>query len=328
MLGIDRFSTSSTTAAVLVHFDAKQLTRSQVIEIVDAALASAENPPSPDQPDLHLPICTASLPLAATAQFMAPVLLPAAALVYAYTSIPTFKEARRVFVDEKRIGVDALDAVVMIGCFGTMSIFPGAVCCWCLSFGRSLVKRSRERSQTLLQSALGKQPRHAWLYRDGAAVQVSTDQLEKGDAIVIHTGEVVPVDGHVIDGMAMLDEHALTGESAPAEKGIGERVFASTLLVAGEIRVSVELSGNETASATIGRMLRDTSGYKMTSQHKGERLADQAVIPTLGVGALAMATLGPAARSPCSTATWARAFAWPLRWRCSARCHCAPARAF
>ena len=82
---------------------------------------------------------------------MAPVLLPAAALVYAYTSIPTFKEARRVFVDEKRIGVDALDAVVMIGCFGTMSIFPGAVCCWCLSFGRSLVKRSRERSQTLLQ---------------------------------------------------------------------------------------------------------------------------------------------------------------------------------
>ena len=70
-------------------------------------------------------------------------------------------------------------------------------------------------------------------------------------------------------------------------------MFASTLLVAGEIRVFVETSGSETASAKIGQILRDTAGYKMTSQHKGERLADQAVIPTLGVGALAMATMGP-----------------------------------
>ena len=120
-----------------------------------------------------------------------------------------------------------------------------------------------------------------------------TDKLEKGDVIVVHTGEVVPVDGHVVEGMALIDQHALTGESTPAEKGTGDRVFASTLLVAGEIRVSVETSGSETASAKIGQILRDTAGYKMTSQHKGERLADKAVIPTLGVGALGMATMGP-----------------------------------
>ena len=85
--------------------------------------------------------------------------------LYAYTSIPTFKEARRVFVEEKRIGVDALDAVVMVGCLGTMSIFPGAVCCWCLSFGRFLVKQSRDSSQKLLLNAFGKQPRYVWLCR-------------------------------------------------------------------------------------------------------------------------------------------------------------------
>jgi hypothetical protein len=67
-------------------------------------------------------------------------LLPVAALVYAYTSLPTFKDARRVLVEEKRIGVDALDAVVMVGCLSTMAIFPGALCCWCLSFGRFVVK--------------------------------------------------------------------------------------------------------------------------------------------------------------------------------------------
>src|SRR5262249_6991344 len=103
----------------------------------------------------------------------------------------------------------------------------------------------------------------------------------------------VPVDGHVVGGMALIDQHALTGESTPAEKGTGDRVFASTLLVAGEVKVSVETSGSETASARIGRILRDTAGYKMASQHKGERLADKAVIPTLGIGALGMATMGP-----------------------------------
>ncbi len=293
VLGIDRFSTNSITASVLVHFDPRQLTRTQVIQILDAALAEAQRPAADDEPDLHLPICTASIPLAASAQFAAPVMLPAAALLYAFTCIPTFQEARRVLAEEKRIGVDFLDSVVMVGCLGTLTIFPGAVCCWCLSFGRFLVKQSRDRSQKLLLDAFGKQPRYAWLCRDGAEVQVPTDRLDKGDIIVIHTGEVVPVDGHVVEGMALVDQHALTGESTPAEKGTGDRVFAATLLVAGQVRVSVETSGSETASARIGRILRDTAGYKMASQHKGERLADKAVIPTLGVGALGMATLGP-----------------------------------
>ena len=140
-----------------------------------------DRPDTLDQPDLQLPLCTASLPLAATAQFVAAPLLPAAAALYAYTSIPTFKEARRIFVDEKRIGVDALDAVVMVGCLGTMSIFPGAVCCWCLSFGRYLVKQSRDSSQKLLLNAFGKQPRYVWLCRDdGSEIQVLADKLEKG----------------------------------------------------------------------------------------------------------------------------------------------------
>ncbi len=293
VLGIDQFSTNANSSSVLVHYDGKRLTPAQVIDVLDSALANAEQPAAPDVPDLHLPICTASIPLAASAQFVAAPLLPVAALVYAYTSVPTLKEAQRVFVEEKRIGVDALDAVVMVGCLGTMSIFPGAVCCWCLSFGRFLVRQSRHRSQSLILNAFGKQPRFAWLCRDDQEVEVSTDRLQKGDLIAIHTGEVVPVDGHIVEGMAMIDQHALTGESTPAEKGPGEKVFAATLLLAGEIRVAVECSGSETASARIGQILRDTAGYTMRSQHKGERLADKAVIPTLGVGALGMATMGP-----------------------------------
>ena len=294
VLGIEKYKTGSITCKVQVDYDPRQLTRDQVVEILDSALANAEHPAKLDKLDLHLPICTASLPLAAAAQFVFPPLLPVAAVVFAYSSIPTFREARHVLFKERRLGVDVLDAIVVVGCLGTMSVFPGAVLCWCLSFGRVLVKRTQDNSKKLLLNAFGKQPRYAWLYVDGTEVQVSLDKLQKGDIIVVNTGEVVPVDGHVVQGMAMIDQHALTGESTPAEKGVGDRVFAATVMVAGMALVSVETAGSDTASAKISQILNDTAGYKLASQHKGERLADKAVIPTLAVGTLGLATMGPA----------------------------------
>ena len=294
VLGVEKYKTSSITCSVQVDYDPRELTRDQVVEILDSALDNAEHPTKLDKLDLHLPICTASLPLAVAAEFAFPPLLPAAAAVFAYTSIPTFKEARHVLFEEKRLGVDVLDAIVVVGCLGTMAIFPGAVLCWCLSFGRVLVKRTQDNSKKLLLNAFGKQPRYVWLYRNGVEVQVSLDKLQKDDIIVVNTGEVVPVDGHVVEGMAMIDQHALTGESTPAEKGVGDRVFASTVMVAGKVLVSVETSGSDTASAKISQILNDTAGYKLASQHKGERLADKAVIPTLAIGAVGMAAMGPA----------------------------------
>jgi Cu2+-exporting ATPase len=294
ILGVEKYTTGSFRCIVQVDYDPRQLTRDQVIEVLDSALANAEHSTKLDKLDLHLPFCTASLPLAAAAQFAFPPLLPVAAGVFAYTSIPTFKAAGEVLFEEKRLGVDVLDAIVVVGCLGTMSIFPGAVLCWCLSFGRVLVKRTQDNSKKLLLNAFGKQPRYVWLYREGVEVQVSVDRLQKGDVIVVNTGEVVPVDGHVVEGMAMIDQHALTGESTPAEKGVGDRVFASTVMVAGKVFVAVETSGSETASAKISQILNDTAGYKLSSQHKGERLADKAVIPTLAVGSIGLATMGPA----------------------------------
>ena len=189
ILGIDKYTTNSLFCTVQIDYDPRQLSKGQVIEILDSALAAAEHPKTLDKLDLHLPVCTASLPLAAVAQFAVPGLLPVAAVVFAYTSVPTFKAAREVLVDEKRLGVDVLDAIVVVGCLGTMAIFPGAVLCWCLSFGRVLVKRTQDNSKKLLLNAFGKHPRYAWLYRDGVEVQVALDRLAKGDIIVVNTGE-------------------------------------------------------------------------------------------------------------------------------------------
>src|ERR1700730_16484269 len=158
--------------------------------------------------------------------------------------------------------------------------------------------RPKDNSKKLMLGAFGKQPRYCWLVPNGKTgggveIEVPLDRLDKGDIVGVHTGEVVPVDGIIVDGLSVIDQHALTGESMPAEKGVGDRVFASTVMVAGKMYVAVEKSGSETATARIAQILNDTAGYKLASQHRGEKLADKAVIPTLGLGGLAFATLGP-----------------------------------
>jgi len=293
VLGVNRYDTNSVKCRVDIEYDPRQLTPSQLIEIIDSALAVAEQPQGLDKIDRSLTICTVSVPFAAIAQFGAPALLPVSALLFVYTAIPTFKNAWKVLTKERRLGVDVLDAIVVLACLSTGQILAGTILTWCLSFGRFLVRHTEDNSKKMLLGAFGKQPRYVWMVKNGVEIQVSLDKLEKGDIVMVHTGEVVPVDGIIVEGMAMVDQQALTGESTPAEKGVGDQVFASTIMVAGKVQVAVERSGGETATAKIAQILNNTAGYTLASQHKGEQMADKAVIPTLCVGAVALATMGP-----------------------------------
>jgi Cu2+-exporting ATPase len=293
VLGVDRYETSARDGCAKIEYDPRQLSPVQIIEILDGALANAEHPDQLDRLDLDLAICTASLPLAAVAQFAMPALLPLSAGLFAYTAIPSFRGAYEVLFKERRLGVDVLDSIVVMGCLATLHVFPGAILAWCLSVGRYLVRRTEDNSKKLLLGAFGKQARYVWLVKDGIEIEVPLDRLDKGDVVAVHTGEMVPVDGIIVEGLAMIDQHALTGESVPVEKGVGDRVFASTVMVAGKVHVAVEKSGSETATAKIAQILNDSAGYKLASQHKGEQLADKAVVPTLCLGGLALTTLGP-----------------------------------
>ena len=293
--GIIWFETHSRRCRVKIEFDPRRLGKNQLFKVLDRALEHAEHQAELDRLDHDLAICTGSIGVAALAQFSMPPLIPVAAGIFAFTSMPSFRNAYRVLKERRTVGVDFLDSVVVVGCLATLQVFPGAILAWCLSFGRTLVQKTEDRSKKMLLSAFGKQPQVVWLLREGMEVEVSLEHLVPGDRVIVHTGDMVPVDGHIVEGLAMIDQQMLTGESQPAEKGVGEKVFASTILVGGKILVEVDRAGSETASAKISQILNDTAGYKLASQHSGERLADQAVIPTLMAGALAYSTLGPQA---------------------------------
>ncbi|WP_020180189.1 heavy metal translocating P-type ATPase [Methylopila sp. M107] len=289
--GVDRYQTNELTGTVLVHYNAKQLKLSQLVALLDSVTASAgETDPSPV--DLDLPINTASVALAVAARFFVPALAPVSAGLFLYSVLPSFKQAYDVLFKEKRLGVDVLDAIVVTACLATNQVLAGTVLGFTLSVSRKLVQKTEDDSKKMLLNVFGKQPRFVWLDVDGTEVETALEKLKVGDVIVVHTGETVPVDGEVVDGMAMVDQHTLTGESAPVEKIKGDQMLASTTLIAGKVRLAVTSAGDQTTSAKLTRILNDTAGYKLKSQTRGEEMADKAVAPTLALGAFGLAVTG------------------------------------
>ena len=175
VLGVDYYTANPLTATVLVKYDTKELTRDQIIEIIDGprrrrtspAQGQARSPASPLH-DLG-PVCRGrpvrrARPLA---RGRGPLPLHVD---------PHVQERQGSALGREAAGGGRPGCIVVVGCMGTMSIFPGAVLCWCLGFGRVLVKRTQDNSKKLLLNAFGKQPRFVWLYRDGVEVQVSLDR--------------------------------------------------------------------------------------------------------------------------------------------------------
>jgi Cu2+-exporting ATPase len=289
--GVDKFSIQELTGTVLIHFNPRQIQKRQLVALLDGALEKTEDFALAPI-DYDLPVSTAAVALSAVSQFFLPVLTPVSAALFIYSVIPSFKGAYDLVFKEKRLGVDLLDAIVVAACLATNQIFAGTVLAFTLSISRKLVERTERDSKRMLLNVFGKQPRFVWLDVDGAAVETPLEKVKTGDIIFIHTGESAPVDGEVVDGMAMFDQHALTGESAPVEKIKGDRVLASTTVIAGKVRVAVTSAGQDTTAAKLTRILNETSGHTLKAASQGQQLADKAVGPTLALGALSLATRG------------------------------------
>lgn len=141
--------------------------------------------------------------------------------------------------------------------------------------------------------AFGPQPRKVWAMVDGVEMEVPFETVAIGDILVVEAGQTVPVDGVVTAGMAMVDQHMLTGESQPAEKMAGDAVLAATLVITGKIYVQVEKAGAETNAAEIAATLQKAMNYRLTFISRVQNFNDSMVAPLLGLGALSWLTLGP-----------------------------------
>jgi heavy metal translocating P-type ATPase len=287
LLGIENYKVHQRAGSISIDYCPRTIHPQQIVQGLDNAISKAPAKPPKTRRDFSLPVATTSLALSASATFFVPALLPAGTLLMLCTAVPSYRGAYRVLLKQRRLGVDVLDSTIFTACLFTGQIFAGAMTAWFLSFGRRLLNKTRADSAKVLLQVFGKQPSLARVLRNGVEIETPLDRIDRGDRVVVYTGEVVPVDGVLVEGDAILDQHALTGESAPAEKTVGDRVFASTVMLAGKIIVEVEQAGKETASSKISAILNQTVSYKLNSQSRGEEMADKAVTPSFGLAAIA-----------------------------------------
>ncbi|MEM7538506.1 MAG: heavy metal translocating P-type ATPase [Chloroflexota bacterium] len=204
----------------------------------------------------------------------------------------TVRDGYRFLFIEKRVGAFLSDLMTFYGPLLTGNYFA-------LSVGKSLYYSNRtmlwyteDHSTKSLVNVFGEQPRSIWILSEGVEIEIPFEQLKIGDIVVMSAGETIAIDGTIQDGIATIDQRALTGESQPAEKGEGEEVFASTLVISGRICVLVEKTGQETVAAQIGHILNHTLDFKKTVQFRGEAVIDKWVWPNLALSALTAPFLG------------------------------------
>ncbi len=238
-------------------------------------------------------LSTGMMGLSITAQFLAPPLIPVTLISMGYLSKDIYREAGEALFKDRRIKVDLLDAVVVTLTAAFRQIAAAGFMVWVLDIADLLLEKTRDRSERFITDIFGSQPRSAWLLKDGQEVETPVQELDKGDVIVVNTGEQIPVDGIVVGGMAMIDQQSLTGESAPVERHEGDQVYAMTVLVAGRLEVRVQETGADTVAFKIVEIINDAAGFKVDLQSTGEKIADDMVLPTLGLGSLGYFTAGP-----------------------------------
>ncbi len=155
-----------------------------------------------------------------------------------------------------------------------------------ITVGKMLEARSKGRTTDALKSLMKLAPKTATLVREGKEIQVSVDQVRKGDIFLVRPGENIPVDGVVLDGISAVNESALTGESIPVDKEAGDRVSAATLNQSGFLKCQASRVGEDTTLSRIIQMVSDAAATKAPIAKVADRVSGVFVPAVIGIAAV------------------------------------------
>lgn len=240
----------------------------------------------------NLVVASGGLGLALLGSLVAPLFyLPSIACsLYAFRSL--FQAAYQVYREERKLDYRAVWAITiplaLVSGYVTAASFGGILGL----FNFYLVAKTESRSKRYIADLFGGQVRTVWLLIDGVEVETPFEQVQVGDTVVVHAGQMIPADGTIVDGMATIDQHMLTGEAQPVEKEVGAPVLASTVLLSGRIHIRVDKAGDATVAAQITEMLSQTTDFKRTLESRTDRFMNQLTLPILGLSALALPLAG------------------------------------
>ena len=149
-----------------------------------------------------------------------------------------------------------------------------------ITVGKMLEARSKGKTTDALKGLMKLAPKTAVVIRAGKEVQVSIEQVQKGDCFVVKPGENIPVDGEVMEGNSAVNESALTGESIPVDKAVGDKVSAATVNQSGYLKCRATRVGEDTTLSQIIQMVSDAAATKAPIAKIADRVSG-VFVPTV-----------------------------------------------
>ena len=183
---------------------------------------------------------------------------------------------------QRRLSVSVLDATAV-----TVSLLRGdfntaGSVMFMLHIGELLEDWTHKKSVSDLAGAMSLNVDKVWLKRDGQELLTSVNDVKQGDLVVVRTGNMIPLDGRVVDGEASVNQASMTGESLPVRKTAGSYAYAGTVVEEGECVLAVEKTNGGGRYDRIVRMIEESEKLKSTAEDQAARLADHLVPYTLG----------------------------------------------
>ena len=182
----------------------------------------------------------------------------------------------------RKLSVAVLDATAVTVSMVRGDFATAGSVMFMLRLGETLEEWTHKKSVADLASAMSLRVENVWQQVDGTEVLTKVTDVKPGDRIVIRTGGMIPLDGRVIEGEAMVNQSSLTGESMPVAKRPGSPVYAGTVAEEGECVVCVEKVSGSGRYDRVVRMIEESEKLKSTAEDKASRMADRLVPYTLG----------------------------------------------
>lgn len=188
---------------------------------------------------------------------------------------------------QRKIEVPVLDATAITVSLITKDFSTASSIMFLLGIGELLEEWTHKKSVDDLARSMSLNVSKVWLRTpENQEILVESSKIEKGDKVVVHMGNVIPFDGEVLDGDAMVNQASLTGESVPVQRTVGNTVFAGTVVEEGEITIRVkEVEGNNRFDQIV-TMIEESEKLKSELEGKAEHYADKLVPWTLGATGL------------------------------------------
>jgi heavy metal translocating P-type ATPase len=200
-----------------------------------------------------------------------------------WNGYPIALRAWRVWRRESRLNVDFLDTLAITASLLQGNPIAGAIVTWLIKLGDWIRDLTAAGSRRAISELLEYQTKNAWVLRDGVVAAIPAADLSVGDEVVVYPGEIIPIDGEIIDGQAMIDQKTITGEGLPVTRAKGEPVFAATVIRDGQLTVRAIRVGTTTTAGQIAHLVESAPIGDTRMQNHAEKLADRLVVPTLAL---------------------------------------------